>query len=207
MSFTFIVTHIEKIAQPTYPHHCLISIFFKAYITLFNWSIFQKYICNLTWLIYHNTFTISAIILNKLIRSKNFKNLLTTMLRVLKTKIYGLLLCIHCPLQRFQKPYFEVLNFLDRHFVSISTLLFTFHTIIVHCLEFGHSLHLKKHLIHKQEWGQKRCGLFLYLIRFWFFNVFLLMMCSNNKSLFSQLYSSGCRSWIWLSFSNYYNFC
>jgi len=102
---------------------------------------------------------------------------------------------------------FEVLKFMDHHFMSGSTLWFTFHMIIVHCLEFGHLLHIKNHLIYKEQWRQKRYGLFLFLIRSRFFSVFFLMMCSNNKSLFSQLYSSGCKSWISLLFSNYCNFC
>jgi hypothetical protein len=95
---------------------------------------------------------------------------------------------------------------MDRHFVSFSTSWSTFHTIVVHCLEFGHLLHLKRHLIYKQQWGQKRYGLLPLLIKSRFFNVFLLMMCSNNRSLFSQLYYSSCRSWISLSFSNYCSF-
>ncbi len=96
---------------------------------------------------------------------------------------------------------------MDHHFVSVSTSWTTLHTIAMDCLEFGHLLRLKRHLVYKQQWGQKRYGLLLFLIRFWFFSVFFYMMCSNNKSSFSQLYSSGCRSWISLSFSNYYTFC
>ncbi len=102
---------------------------------------------------------------------------------------------------------FQMLNFMDHHFVSISILWSTLHMIIVHYLEIGHLLRLKRHLIYKQQWEQKMYGLLLFIIRFWAFRVFFLMMCSNNKSLFSQLYYSGCRSWISLSFSNYCTFC
>jgi hypothetical protein len=105
-----------------------------------------------------------------------------------------------------QDPNFEVLKFMDHHFVFVSTSQSTLHMIVVHCLEFGHLLCFKRHLIYKQQWRQKRYGLLLFLIRFYLFNLFFLMMCCNNRSSFSQLYSSSYRSWISLSFSNYYNF-
>jgi hypothetical protein len=134
------------------------------------------------------------------------------MLKALKTliltsKIYGSLLCIHCPLQRFQRPLFWGAKIYE------SSFYIRWHLVIYISHDpnalFGvwTPTMFWKHLVYKQQWRQKKNGLLLFQIRFWFSLFFFLWCVATIEARFHKKNSSDCRNWISLLFSNYCKFC